>query len=665
MKRSRRRFLAWLAAAAAGTAVGWRAVGARPSKARSPRGVRPSQSPVEEAVAYLRRVMDQFHAATWVYTDVFAAGNHFVARGRLSSSEETADAAPLMDETCTEDPHTGISCIKAVFHSRPEGGHWAGWEFMNGVLADRERKPRPNWGDHPEAGVDLRGATTLTFWARGAEGGEAIDFFCLGAGRHPETGAPEKPHPDSSAKRSNVIILTREWKQYTIDLRGADLSFVLTGFGWVVDADRNHLRDVTFYLDDIRFDKPRLGEARLLVSYETSRSSDAFDKVLRNVAFVYDSALALMAFVAAGDRDRARLIADAFIYMQEHDRQFDDGRLRTTAQAGDIVLPNGWTPYGKRGRFRTPGWMDRKAPSDKEEWFEDIYFQGVNTGNMAWVALALLAYHETVIGPGDSPYLRAVVRMGEWIEKNLRAGGEKGGYYAGFETEATEAPDKAPDKGTLPASEHNKKITYRAAEHALDLYAVFQRLAYLTGDPKWGERAAHARKLLESTWDKDSTDPGKFWTGTKPDSDEINQDNVPVDIQAWALLALREESKPYWKALDFAEKNHKVRQGYDFNMKDRDGVWFEGTAIMAAAYRYVGRQEKSEAILTFLRKSQTPSGAMNAADRKTLTTGFTLSNGQPWLYYGRPHVGATAWYILAERGVNPFWMGSQVPRKGK
>ena len=44
-----------------------------------------------------------------------------------------------------------------------------------------------------------------------------------------------------------------------------------------------------------------------------------------------------------------------------------------------------------------------------------------------------------------------------------------------------------------------------------------------------------------------------------------------------------------------------------------------------------------------------------------LTTGFNLNSGKPWLYYRRTHVGATAWFILAELGVNPFWQGSQVP----
>jgi hypothetical protein len=34
---------------------------------------------------------------------------------------------------------------------------------------------------------------------------------------------------------------------------------------------------------------------------------------------------------------------------------------------------------------------------------------------------------------------------------------------------------------------------------------------------------------------------------------------------------------------------------------------------------------------------------------------FALPTGEPWFYFNRLHVGATAWMVLAETGVNPFW----------
>jgi len=140
-----------------------------------------------ERGAYLPRAMDQFHATFDVYTDLHAAGNHFAARGRMSSPGDEG-AVTSMDEGWTDNPHSGATCIRCTFEAR--GSNWGGWYFMNGILRDNDAAPRENWGDEPGAGFDLRGATKLTFWARGEKGGERVEFFAFGIGRAPYTGVP-------------------------------------------------------------------------------------------------------------------------------------------------------------------------------------------------------------------------------------------------------------------------------------------------------------------------------------------------------------------------------------------------------------------------------------------------------------------------------------------
>ena len=81
---------------------------------------------------------------------------------------------------------------------------------------------------------------------------------------------------------------------------------------------------------------------------------------------------------------------------------------------------------------------------------------------------------------------------------------------------------------------------------------------------------------------------------------------------------------------------------------------------MALANLYVGRTRERLTLLDFLKKARLPSGAMLAANKNGLTTGFNLDavgkeKPKPWLYFDRPHVGATAWLVLAESGMNPFW----------
>ncbi len=583
-----------------------------------------ARTPIE----YLATIMDRYHSRFYVYDDYLSAGNHFAERAVMCNAGDEK-SVPSMIEDWTENPATGINCIRCEF--RAHRGNWGGWMFVNGALDGTNTIPRLNWGDVPNAGWSLRGARRLSFQARGEKGGEKVRFFAFGIGRVGGLGKANKPHPDSAPQVSTAWIeLCRDWKTYTLDLQGLDLTNVLLGFAWVTKATVNGHSNIVFYLDDIHYDVARPDEPRFLVSYETMTSPDDFDVVLRNTAFVYDNALALLAFLSEGDVRRAKMIADALVYAQNHDRYYSDGRLRNAYQGGDLALPPGWRPNYRSGVVRLPGWWDKSL----KRWLEDATMVGTYVGNMAWAMLGLLAVHDAT---GEPSYLRAAVRMGEWIEKHCRDERGAGGYTAGYEGWE---PD--PDR-----------LLYKATEHNIDLVAVFSRLAESTSEAVWRERAEHARRFVIAMWDPRE---GKFWTGTGEDGVTIFRDVVPLDVQAWSQLALRDAlCDPILKtALTYAEQNCMVGDGFDFN-QDADGVWFEGHAQMACAYLFAGQTERYGEAMRFLRRHRLASGAMPAADRDYTSTGFHLRDGTPWVYYRRPHVGATAWYALAERQQNPFY----------
>lgn len=579
---------------------------------------------------YLAKVMDQYHRAFYVYDDFCSAGNHFPERGLMCNAGDEASAPP-MDEACTERPWSGLNCIKCRFNSN--GPNWGGWLFVNSVVPVEHKDPQPNWGDFPGGGHNLTGATRLTFRARGKEGGERVRFFCLGMGRRASTGCASAPHPGSSRKvSSSYVTLTREWCEYAIPLTGKNMTNVLLGFGWQTKSALNDFDDITFYLDEISYDLPRPDAPRFLVSYQTLDSGEDFDLVMRNCAFTYDNALALMAFMEAGDRPRAKLIADALVYAQEHDRYYTDGRLRNAYQGGDLAPPPGWAQGSEKCPARLPGWWDKA----QGRWLEDSMAAGTYAGNMAWAMLALLAYYEQV---GGKEYLEAVEKMGAWIEQHCRDERGAGGYTAGYE-------------GWEPEPH---KLEYKSTEHNLDLCAVFQRLYLITGEHKWRRRAAYAKCFVRAMWDNQEQ---KFWTGTTADGATIFRDVVPIDIQIWALLALKDEYHVYEGCLDFAESGFSVCRGCDYN-QDADGIWYEGTAHLAAGFSFTGQRKKWEHTLAFLHEAQDSTGGLHAADRDETSTGFHLNIGGPWVYYQRLHVGATAWLVLAEHSANPFWMGRE------
>ena len=93
-------------------------------------------------------------------------------------------------------------------------------------------------------------------------------------------------------------------------------------------------------------------------------------------------------------------------------------------------------------------------------------------------------------------------------------------------------------------------------------------------------------------------------------------------------------------------------EGFDFNT-DKDGIWFEGTAQMALAYRARRDMAQANRLINTLRTAQLEASNSDglgivSASRDNLTTGFD------WKYFKRLHLGATAWYLLAEQGFNPY-----------
>jgi hypothetical protein len=158
-----------------------------------------------------------------VYSDG-QKGAPYVASGWMGNHE-----AIKMDFECGDHPHSGKTCLKVTYDDR---GKWAGVVWQS---------PADDWGEKP-GGYDLSGAESLSFWARGEEGGEKVKFGygILGL---------EKKYHDSS-KGEIQVVLSKEWKEYTIDLSERDLSRIKSGFLWSLGGQGKPL---TFYLDDILY----------------------------------------------------------------------------------------------------------------------------------------------------------------------------------------------------------------------------------------------------------------------------------------------------------------------------------------------------------------------------------------------------------------------------
>ena len=595
-----------------------------------------------------------------IYRDYHSAYFPSGWMGKLSAIE--------FNDGWTDAPKEGRKAIKLGFH-------WTGPDQWAGIYW---QAPANNWGTMA-GGFDLTGYESLTFWAKGEVGGEKIIVKVGGI-----------PGPFGDSLRPPIekqIVLTPYWKKYTLDLTGKDLSHVIGGFcivtndtmcpggctiylddirferplpkealkgviggfGVAFEKEANPL-GATIFLDDIEYDKPRLDEPRLLQSFVIEDPLN--EAPLANAAYTYDNALAMLAYLSRGlpqDIERARLIGKALAYAQRHDPIYSDGRLRNAYRAGELFDL-------ATGKVLLPGWWSEK----EGKWFVDSFCYTQHTGNMAWALLAWLRYQEVT---GSDEFLQNCLDLAQWLLENTRDTRGEGGFTGGVALVF-----KGEDEGAA-----EEKLLWKSTEHNLDLYVAFKKLYQLTGDEKWLEASNEAKNFVLSMW---SSAEKHFWTGTLPDGETINKDVIPTDCQTWGLLSLRDKA---FNGMPWAEENNLLCPkdllapycGFDFN-SNLDGVWFEGTAQAAVAYRFLKEADKARYYLTQLERAQRElgkgSGGLVAA---WPLNGEKVDTGFGWDYFQRLHVGATAWYIFAKEAYNPYWgeflghMAGDVTRDGE
>nr|WP_197709416.1 hypothetical protein [Tessaracoccus timonensis] len=328
-------------------------------------------------------------------------------------------------------------------------------------------------------------------------------------------------------------------------------------------------------------------------------------------SFLYDDALIIMAYLARGlpqDIERASALGDAFVHIQNED-PYADGRTRSSYQADSLQA--GVVEIGSSSSF---------------------------TGNQAWVGMALTHLYKAT---GEQKYLDAALRSAEWIEKNAADRGHAPYGYTGGQN-----ADAVP-------------FTFKATEHNIDIAAFFGQLAEVTGDAKWEERAATASDFMKAM----VSEHGHLWTGTNPDGVSTNYYPVPEDPQSWSYLTALDDG--YLPALQWTVDNLHAQDGaYEgpaFSNADVSKVWFEGSGQLALALRHADRdREYTESILRSIERAQreAPNGdgkGIVAASSDGLDTGY----GD--LYHSSLHTGATAWYLLALSGYNPFQVTQSQP----
>ncbi len=393
------------------------------------------------------------------------------------------------------------------------------------------------------------------------------------------------------------------------------------------------------------------------------------DEAVGATAFTYDNAVAIHAYLAAGDTDdiaRAEILGMGLLYAQANNFPLADGRF---AQAYFVNKPS------TDGVYITPA----AAP---------FYFYGSAVGDQAWAGMALAQLYQRT---GNSRFLASAISVANWIVRFTYDTKGPGGYSFGTTIN--------------PQNQSVASTNGKSTEHNIDTYAFFTMLSRLTQDGgaengiSWATLAAHAGNFVLAMYN--AAGP-YFYTGTQTDQITINTSPIPEDTQTWSYLAgllAATQGTIDWAlgnlvTTDTASAPHSALMGSETirglvfdtaSLKpgvpnaDPNAVWLEGTGHAAAALiaRVLRGGESFAAIYSDLTQALTLLNACILA-QQTLGSGKTvggkpipaglglvaatslLDTGFGYTYGPSLHIGATGWYLIAGLAANPFQLGYRV-----
>lgn len=350
-------------------------------------------------------------------------------------------------------------------------------------------------------------------------------------------------------------------------------------------------------------------EKRLHVSPKGGKLIKSFSE--HSQSYVYDQALAIIAFTKHGDQKNARALLEGLKNLQHK-----DGSLYFS------YYMNAESPYPVEGDKRY-------------------------AGAIAWVAMAAVTYQKEFKTKEFVPFNYKILNYLTTQMKPIEVGGKQ-----------TFAITFGPSDIKETKWQENETV---ALEHNLDAYSAFSKFTEINHQPKWEKHVTHLHDFIMGMWDNSRS---HFWSGANTKTGQINKQELYLDNQTWSLLALDAKTVRKLSAKDALELNcdnflveHEGVKGFMDSRPTRrpastQFVWSEGTAGQILAMKKYNELhndkiscQKTEAhgFLKNIKKMKKEDGGIAYA---TTTTNPDFTNSSS--------VAGTAWYYFAANNINPF-----------
>ena len=326
-------------------------------------------------------------------------------------------------------------------------------------------------------------------------------------------------------------------------------------------------------------------------------------------SYIYDQALAIIAFTKEGDFENAKKLLKALEVLQKKD--------------GSLYFS-----------YYLSGESDYPALGDKRF-----------AGAIAWVAMAAVTYQHH---SKDLEFVGFNYRVLKYLSSQMQT----------VDGQDWKALRFSPSD--IKATAWNEKET-AALEHNLDAYSAFVHFSRLNKMKKWDKTIADLKSFIVSMWDNSRS---HFWSGANLKNGAINKQELYLDNQTWSLLALDKETLKEFDTKDALNLNcemflveHEGVTGFMDSKPTRrpassQFVWSEGTAGQILAVNKFNEMHKTSltcknheaaSLLKNIKKMKKEDGGIAYA---TTTPNPDFTNASS--------VAGTVWFYFAANNINPF-----------
>jgi len=347
----------------------------------------------------------------------------------------------------------------------------------------------------------------------------------------------------------------------------------------------------------------------------------------------YDAALTAMFLIHQNRMESARKIVDSIVFAINND-PIGDGRTRAAYYVDDNVAME----------------KDVQVPS----FYAKIFDSSISTRALAMQGNALIRYY---LHSRDYQYMKAALKIGNFLDQNLKASGSSVcGYYGGF-------------------GKDEQLIGTRFTADNAGIYSLAKNLFAITQEPKWTIMQECAQKFVKSMY-SDDLHTYMAQTEVDKDSDAILAERVTTEAIVWITLNKVDEEKKISDALVYMIDNMGVvetqrneygrSQTYKGMRYSNSGTGWIGESSAGAAFALTAFADANPSNTNALRFKTEANGILeslyNAQGDAMNTDGHCLVAslredgakvwfgnefaGESWRVFPLCHTAATSWLGL-------------------